>query len=211
MTPSLLTLTQPNSPAAEAYRTLRSNLIFASLEQPLQTLVVTSAAADDGKSVALANLAVVMAQGGRRTILVDCDLRKPRQHVLFGVPNVAGFSEWMTEAAGAPPALTTIPGVADLQLLPAGSAKANPADLLTSPRIRELITSLKSQADFVLFDAAPLLAVSDAALLAANLDGAVLVVTSGQARRDDVQRAREMLEKIRVRVVGAVLTNAPQE
>lgn len=211
MTPSLLTLSHPNSPAAEAFRTLRSNLIFAGLEKPLQTLVVTSASADDGKSVALANLAVVMAQGGRRTILVDCDLRKPRQHALFGVPNVAGFSDWMTEASPAAPALTTIPEVPGLQLLPAGTATANPADLLTSPRIRDLIVGLKSQADFVLFDAAPLLAVSDAALLAANLDGAVLVVASGQARRDDVQRAREMLEKIRVRVVGAVLTNAPQE
>jgi len=211
MTPSLLTLSHPNSPVAEAFRTLRSNLIFAGLEKPLQTLVVTSASADDGKSVALANLAVVMAQGGRRTILVDCDLRKPRQHALFGVPNVAGFSDWMTEASPAAPALTTIPEVPGLQLLPAGTATANPADLLTSPRIRDLIVGLKSQADFVLFDAAPLLAVSDAALLAANLDGAVLVVASGQARRDDVQRAREMLEKIRVRVVGAVLTNAPQE
>ncbi|HRE25035.1 MAG TPA: CpsD/CapB family tyrosine-protein kinase [Anaerolineales bacterium] len=211
MTPSLLTLSHPNSPAAEAFRTLRSNLIFAGLEKPLQTLVVTSASADDGKSVALANLAVVMAQGGRRTILVDCDLRKPRQHALFGVPNVAGFSDWMTEASPAAPALTTIPEVPGLQLLPAGTATANPADLLTSPRIRDLIVGLKSQADFVLFDAAPLLAVSDAALLAANLDGAVLVVASGQARRDDVQRAREMLEKIRVRVVGAILTNAPQE
>jgi non-specific protein-tyrosine kinase len=211
MTSSLLTLTQPNSSAAEAFRTLRSNLIFASLEKPLQTLLVTSAVADEGKSAALANLAVVMAQGGRRTILVDCDLRKPRQHTLFGAPNVAGFSDWMTEQDPVSPALTTIPGVAGLQLLPAGTATANPADLLTSPRIRDLITSLRSQADFVLFDAAPLLAVSDAALLAANLDGAVLVVASGQARRDDVQRAREMLEKIRVRVVGAVLTNAPQE
>lgn len=211
MTPSLLTLSHPNSPVAEAFRTLRSNLIFAGLEKPLQTLVVTSASADDGKSVALANLAVVMAQGGRRTILVDCDLRKPRQHALFGVPNVAGFSDWMTEASPAAPALTTIPEVPGLQLLPAGTATANPADLLTSPRIRDLIVGLKSQADFVLFDAAPLLAVSDAALLAANLDGAVLVVASGQARRDDVQRAREMLEKIRVRVVGAILTNAPQE
>ena len=211
MPPSLLTLSHPNSPAAEAFRTLRSNLIFAGLEKPLQTLVVTSASADDGKSVALANLAVVMAQGGRRTILVDCDLRKPRQHTLFGVPNVAGFSDWMTEPNPAAPALTTIPEVTGLQLLPAGTATANPADLLTSPRIRDLIVGLKSQADFVLFDAAPLLAVSDAALLAANLDGAVLVVASGQARRDDVQRAREMLEKIRVRVVGAVLTNAPQE
>lgn len=211
MTPSLLTLSHPNAPAAEAFRTLRSNLIFAGLEKPLQTLVVTSASADDGKSVALANLAVVMAQGGRRTILVDCDLRKPRQHALFGVPNVAGFSDWMTEASPAAPALTTIPEVPGLQLLPAGTATANPADLLTSPRIRDLIVGLKSQADFVLFDAAPLLAVSDAALLAANLDGAVLVVASGQARRDDVQRAREMLEKIRVRVVGAILTNAPQE
>lgn len=211
MTPSLLTLSNPNAPAAEAFRTLRSNLIFASLEKPLQTVLVTSATADDGKSTALANLAVVMAQGGRRTILVDCDLRKPRQHALFGVPNVAGFADWMLEPNPAAPALTTIPGVVGLQLLPAGTASANPADLLTSPRIRDLITSLKSQADFVLFDAAPLLAVSDAALLAAQLDGALLVVNSGQARRDDVQRAKEMLEKIHVRVVGAVLTNAPAE
>ncbi len=90
MTPSLLTLTHPSSPAAEAFRTLRSNLLFAGLEQPLQTLLVTSAAPDgDGpasKTQTLANLGVVMAQGGRRTILVDCDLRRPRLHVVFGVP-----------------------------------------------------------------------------------------------------------------------------
>ncbi len=111
MTASLLTLTQPNSPAAEAFRTLRSNLIFASLEKPLQTLLVTSAAADEGKSAALANLAVVMAQGGRRTILVDCDLRKPRQHTLFGAPNLTGFSDWMVEPDPAPPALTELQSV----------------------------------------------------------------------------------------------------
>jgi len=223
MTPSLLTLSHPNSPAAEAFRTLRSNLIFAGLEKPLQTLVVTSASADDGKSVALANLAVVMAQGGRRTILVDCDLRKPRQHALFGVPNVAGFSDWMTEASPAAPALTTIPEVPGLQLLPAGTATANPADLLTSPRIRDLILAADPRPH-----RGPQVAGRFCALRCSPASGRFRCGAPGRqprrrrsrggfgpgpARRRPAgaRNAREMLEKIRVRVVGAILTNAPQE
>lgn len=215
MKDSLITLKDPHSAAAEAFRTLRTNVIFASLEQPLQTLLVTSAAPEEGKSTTLANLAVVMAQGGRRTILVDCDLRRPKQHEIFGVPTAPGFSDWMLGAAAAGDSdsapETVACGVDGLRLLPAGAPAPNPADLLTSPRIGSLVSSLKSQADFVLFDAPPLLAVSDAALLAANLDGALLVVSAGHTRRDHAQRAKELLEKIHVRLVGAVLTNATPE
>jgi non-specific protein-tyrosine kinase len=228
----LITLKDPRSSAAEAFRTLRTNLIFAALEKPLQTVLVTSAAPEEGKSTTLANLAVVMAQGGRKTILVDCDLRRPKQHDIFGVPVAPGFSDWMlrTDSASGPqsgereapraslaqtpfaPAPETVAGGVDgLRLLPAGSPTAHPADLLTSPRIQALVAGLKSQADFVLFDAPPLLAVSDAALLGANLDGAVLVVSAGRTRRDHAQRAKELLEKIHVRLVGAVLTNATPE
>ncbi len=209
MNDSLITLTEPQSPAAEAFRTLRTNLIFAGLEKPLRTLLITSAAPDDGKSALLANLAVVMAQGGRKTILVDCDLRHPRLHAIFGTPPSPGFSDWMTRGGDA--LHLTATGVDGLQLLPAGAASANPADLLSSRRLESLIASLKEQADFVLFDAPPLLSVSDAALLAASLDGALLVVSAGQTRRDHAARAKEILEKIHVRVIGAVLANASAE
>jgi non-specific protein-tyrosine kinase len=208
---SLITLKDPRSAAAEAFRTLRTNLIFAGLEQPLRTLLVTSPTTEEGKTATLANLAVVMAQGGRKTILVDCDLRRPQLHDLFGLPAAPGFTDWITAGADDAPLALAATGVDGLQLLPAGSPAAIPADLLTSRRLESLIFNLKSQADFVLFDAPPLLAVSDAALLAANLDGVLLVVSAGQTRRDHAQRAKELLEKIRVRVVGAVLTNAAPE
>lgn len=207
---SLITLRDPKASAAEAYRTLRSNLIFANLETPLQTVLITSAAAEEGKSTTLANLAVVMAQGGRRTVLVDCDLRRPTLHTLFEVPAAPGFSEWMAGKEDTSPTLAPT-GIDGLSLLPAGSPPANPADLLSSRRVEALIAHLKAQADFVLFDAPPLLVVSDAAVLAANVDGAVLVVSAGQTRRDHAQRAKEILEKIHVRIVGAILANAPIE
>jgi len=211
MKESLITLKDPRSAAAEAFRTLRTNLIFAGLEQPLHTLLVTSPTAEEGKTATLANLAVVMAQGGRKTILVDCDLRRPRLHELFGLPIAPGFTDWITLGRDDAPLALAASGVDGLQLLPAGSPAAVPADLLTSRRLESLVAHLKSQADFVLFDAPPLLAVSDAALLAANLDGVLLAVSAGQTRRDHAQRAKELLEKINVRVVGAVLTNATPE
>ena len=202
----LVTLGDPRSPAAEAFRTLRTNLIFSSLDKPITTLLVTSAAPDEGKSVALANLAVTMAQGGRKTLLVDCDLRRPRQHELFGVPDRPGLTTMILDNVDEPPLAAT--GVENLALLPAGPLPPNPADLLSSRRMELLITNLKSRADIVLFDAPPVISVTDAALLASKLDGVLLVVSAGQTKREHAQRAKELLEKINVRLVGAVLTNA---
>ena len=206
MTSSLITLSDPRSTAAEAFRTLRANLMFAGLERPLTTLLVTSPAPEDEKSLTLANLAVSMAQGGRKTILVDCDLRRSAQHTLFGVAAQSGLTDALLNENAAP-ALVSV-GVENLSLLPAGSTPPNPADLLGSRRLQSLISTLQSQADIVLFDAPPLLAVSDAALLASKVDGVLLVVGAGRTQRDHAQRAKELLEKIHARVVGAVLTNA---
>ncbi|MCC6189456.1 MAG: CpsD/CapB family tyrosine-protein kinase [Anaerolineales bacterium] len=204
--PQLITLTDPRSPLAEAYRTLRTNLMFSGLDKPLTTLLVTSAAPDEGKSLTLANLAVTMAQGGRSTILVDCDLRRPRQHEIFGVPAEPGLSNAILEKVEAPALVAT--SVDGLSLLPAGGLPPSPADLLGSRRMEALIANLKSRADFVLFDAPPVIAVTDAALLASKLDAALLVVSAGHTRREHAQRAKDLLEKIHVRIVGAVLTNA---
>jgi capsular exopolysaccharide synthesis family protein len=206
-TPNLITLTDPRSAAAEAFRTLRTNLMFSSVENPIHTLLVTSAANDDGKSTAIANLAVTFAQAGNKTILVDADLRQPKQHTIWGVPNTGLTNMMIDDALLANPPFVNTP-VENLQLLLAGDNPPNPADLLSSKRMSDVIGLLKARANYVLFDAPPVLAATDAALLGLKLDGVLLVVRAGQTRRDHTTRAREALERVHVRLLGAVLTNA---
>jgi capsular exopolysaccharide synthesis family protein len=209
--PNLITLTDPRAPAAEAYRTLRTNLYFSSLDRALETLVVTSAAPGDGKSTTLANLAVIMSRGEKRTILVDADLRKPSLHKLFGVSNNQGLTTMAVEdsALAEPPLVET--GLDNLWLLPSGPLPPNPAEILGSRRMEEIIAALKARADVVLFDAPPAIAVTDAAVLGTKVDGVLLVIRAGKTRREHAQRAKELLERVKVRVVGAVLNNAPPD
>ena len=211
MTKDLITLTDPRSPAAEAYRTLRTNLTFSSLEKPLTTLLVTSPTPDgdsnapSGKSLAVANLAVTFAQGGRKTILVDADLRRPAQHSIWGIANDRGLSNFVLEG-GEPPLAAA--SVENLFILPSGPLPPIPADLISSRKMDEAIATLKPRADLVLFDAPPIVSVTDAALLASHLDGVLLVLSAGHTRRDHAAQAKELLDKIKVRIVGTVLTNA---
>ena len=182
--PDLITLSHPRSAAAEAYRSLRTNLMFSSVESPIHTLLVTSAARDDGKSATLANLAVTFAQGGNRTILVDADLRQPRQHSIWAADNGRGLSQMMLDdgALDDPPLHAT--DIDHLQVLPAGALPPNPADLLGGKRMDDIINTLKERADYVLFDSPPVLAATDAALLGIKLDGALLAIRAGDTRRD---------------------------
>lgn len=208
--PDLITLTDPRSPAAEAYRTLRTNLTFAALDKPIETLVVTSAAPGEGKSTVLANLAVTMAQGERRTILVDADLRRPGLHEIFGVVNDRGLTTMIVEEAALDePPLVNV-GVDNLWLVPSGPLPPNPADILGSRKMEDAIAALKARADVVLFDAPPVIAVTDGAVLGTKVDGVLLVVCAGRTRREHAQRARELLERVHVRIVGAVLNDAPR-
>ncbi len=209
--PNLITLTNPRSPAAEAYRTLRTNLYFSSLDRALETLIVTSAAPGEGKSTILGNLAVTMAQGEKRTILVDADLRRPSLHKLFGVGNSLGLTTMAVEdsALADPPLATT--GVENLWLLPSGPLPPNPAEMLGSRRMAEIIAALKARADIVLFDAPPVIAVTDAVVLGTQVDGVLLVINAGKTRREHALRAKELLERVKVRLVGAVLNNAPPD
>jgi capsular exopolysaccharide synthesis family protein len=206
--PELITLTDPRSPAAEAYRTLRTNLYFSSLDQALETLVVTSAAPGDGKSTTLSNLAVTMAQGEKRTILVDADLRQPSLHTIFGIANSQGLTTMAVEdeVLAEPPLVESV--VENLWLLPSGPLPPNPAEILGSRRMEEIIDALKSHADVVLFDAPPVIAVTDAAVLGTKVDGVLLIIRAGKTRREHASRAKELLERVNVRIVGAVLNNA---
>jgi protein-tyrosine kinase len=205
----LITLTDPRSPVSEAYRTLRTNLSFYSVDDPIETLVITSPAADDGKSVVAANLAITMAQSGRKTILVDCDLRRPNLHELFDLDAEPGLTNVILGELDTIPLQDT--GVENLRLLASGRQAPNPADMLGSKRTDALIAELAAEADMVLFDAPPAIAVTDAAVLGAKVDGALLVISAGKTRRDHAERAKETLEKARVRIVGVTLTNAARD
>ena len=208
---NLITLLQPRSAAAEAYRSLRTNLMFSSVEDPIRTLLVTSAAREDQKSHTLANLAVTFAQSGNQTILVDADLRQPKQHEIWDIDNSRGLSTMMLDDSAImdPPVNDT--EVENLQVISAGDSPPNPADLLGGKRMDEIIGALKDRADYVLFDSPPILAATDAALLGIKLDGALLAIRAGNTRRDHTAQARQALERVHVRIVGAVLTNAPRE
>ena len=206
---SLITVTHPHSPVSEAYRILRTNLEFSSLDKPIRTMVVTSAGPDEGKSTTLANLAVTIAQGGKKVILADCDLRRPRLHEIFGLDNDAGLTTMVVddEALENPPLQET--GVPNLWLLPSGPLPPNPSELLGSRRMEEIIAVLTQRADMVLFDAPPVIAVIDAVVLGSKVDGVLLVINAGGTKRDHAQRAKAQLEKVNVRVIGAVLNNVP--
>jgi non-specific protein-tyrosine kinase len=206
----LIALRDPRSPASEAYRTLRTNIQFSSLDKPLHTLLATSTAPDEGKSTTIANLAVTMAQAEQRVILVDCDLRRPTLHTLFDLPNDTGLTSLILAQDDAELPLQDT-GVAGLSLLASGPLPPRPADILGSRRMEAVITRLRAEADIVLFDTPPVIAVTDAALLATKVDGVLLVFQAGKTSREHGRKAREILEKVKANIVGVVLNNAEVE
>lgn len=205
---TLITLTDPRSAAAEAYRTLRTSIEFSGVDERLQTLLVTSSAPTEHKSATVANLAVVMADGDRPVILVDADLRRPAQHTLFGLNNEQGFTNLFRDADSLrQPPLQPIPNTS-LQVLTSGPLPPIPGQLLSSQRIDEVIARLAELAEIIIFDAPPIVTVNDASLLASKVDGVLLVVKAGGTKRDHIRAARDRLEKVNARLIGAVLTDA---
>ncbi|MFB0535544.1 MAG: CpsD/CapB family tyrosine-protein kinase [Anaerolineae bacterium] len=203
----LITVADPRSPVSEAYRTLRTNLDFSSLDKPIKTMLVTSAGPEEGKSTVLANLAVTTAQTGRKVILVDCDLRRPSLHDIFDLKNDRGLTTMVVNDAAmeSPPLQDT--GVQGLQLVCSGPLPPNPSELLGSRRMEEIIAALLERADVVLFDAPPVVAVTDAAVLSTKVDGVLLVINAGGTKRDYARAATARLEKVNANLLGAVLNN----
>lgn len=202
----LITVTQPRSPVSEAYRTLRTNIQFYSLDRAVQTLLITSAGPGEGKSTTLANVAVTFAETGRNVALVDCDLRRPSLHTLFDVPNNTGLTTVIREEQAIADALVTT-RVPNLRILPSGPLPPNPSELLGSQRMDRVIEGLRDIAEIVLFDSPPMIAVTDAAVLSSKIDGVVLVVSIGKTKRDHVVRAKRLLGTVNAKVLGVVLNN----
>jgi capsular exopolysaccharide synthesis family protein len=202
----LITLREPASAAAEAYRTLRTNIQFSSLDRRIHTIMATAGDSSADSSLLLANLAVTMAQAEQRVLLVEADLRRPRLHELFGCANDVGLTGAILEPDSALPLRNT--AVAGLQLLTAGQLPPRPADLLGSQRMAALIERLRGAADIVLFTTPPVVSTTDALVLATRVDATLLVLQAGRARRDQAREARSKLEKVKANLLGAVLVGA---
>ncbi len=202
--PLLLTYHNPKSTEAEVFRGLRTSIYFSTRGKGHQVIQITSPNPHDGKSTTVANLAISIAQSGKKIILIDCDLRRPRVHELFGITNKdKGFSSVLMGEEKLEDAVQScaVPG---LTILPCGPRPANPAELLTSARFKEFIDQVRLKYDFVLIDSPPLLAVTDPAVVASRVDGTILVINLMKNNRSSAERARDILVSIGANLLGVV-------
>lgn len=203
----IVTIAQPNSPAAESYRSLRTNMQFVTSTRAIKSLLVTSPAPGEGKTTVTANLGVALAQAGKRVILVSSDLRRPTLEEFFPNlgRNVEGLSTWLSSATAEPWDVLRDPGIPNLRVLPSGSSPPNPAELLSTARVSTLVRILEDNCDIVLFDSPPILAVADSAILASHVGGAILVVNAESTGRSASSHAKAQLDRVDGRLIGTVL------
>ena len=206
----LVSKSAPLSPPAEAYRSLRTSIQFLGLDRSLRTLQFTSPNAADGKTTTLANTAVAMAQAGERVVVVCCDLRRPRVHEFFGLSNAVGFTSVVLGTAELEEALQPVPEVPGLHLLPSGPRPPNPSELLSGRRAQTIFNQLGSMVDVVLIDSPPVLPVTDASVLASQVDGVLLITSVGTSTRKDITRALEVLARVEAPLVGVTLNRASE-
>jgi capsular exopolysaccharide synthesis family protein len=194
-----------DSPVVEAYKALRTNLLFSSVDKEVKTIVITSAGPNEGKSRTAANLAIVLAQAGHPTLLVDADFRRPSQHRMFGRVRNVGLSNLIVQDQ--PEAALFVPDekVTDLVILASGPTPPNPSELLGSAQMNALLARFRKHFDYVVIDTPPVNAVTDASVLAANADGAILVVDTNKATYTAVQHAKQALDRVGARVLGSVM------
>jgi len=209
--PQVISTIDPQAPASEAYRTMRTAIQFLALDQPIRTLQITSPSAQEGKTTTLANLGVALARAGQLVIIVCCDLRRPRIHEFFGLSNDTGFTSVLLGKVPLTAAIQAVPAQNRLSLLAAGPLPPNPSELLSSRRTRDVLTSLQAEADVVLVDVPPVLPVTDALVLSGRVDATVLVCVSGATTIKDASRAVELLTQVDAPLIGTVLNGVVGE
>ncbi len=201
----LVTLLDPTSVAAEDYRSLRANLLFALVDDPPKVIVLTSPGPREGKSTTCANLGVVLAQAEKKTLILDCDLRKPVIHGIFDLHNIRGIVNVLSGQRGLQEVWQE--PLSGLKVVTAGPVPPNPAELLSSRRFAEFLASVREDFDYVLIDAPPVGLVSDPLILATQGDGVLLVMDAQDTRKRSLQDSMRSLEAIGANVLGTVMNN----
>jgi non-specific protein-tyrosine kinase len=199
----------PRSSVSEAFRALRTNIRFASVDKPLTAILVTSAEPGTGKTTVAINLGIVSAQAGFRIVLIDTDLRRPRLHEAFGLSNLTGLTDLLVGDIQDVEAQMQETEIDNLRLIASGAVPPNPSELLGSKRMEAVLAEAKRHADLVILDTSPVLPVTDAAVLAPKMDGVLLVVRANRTHRDAGQQAAEGLVQVGGNMMGVVLTDAP--
>lgn len=206
----LITLVDPSSPVSEQYRTIRTNLQFASsIDRRLQTMVITSSGPGEGKSTTSANLAIVFAKAGQRVLLVDADMRKPTVYKTFQLSNNIGLSTLLSTNESILEAVQQTM-VDNLSVLPSGPKPPNPSELLGSQRMNQVINELKQSFDIVIFDMPPIVTVTDAQIMASKVDGTLLIVRENITNKESLSKAKELLKLVNAHVLGTVYNGAKQ-
>ena len=207
----LVTLAMPVSPASEAYRALRTNIRFASVDEPLKTLLITSAEPKAGKTTVAANLGVVCAQAGLRVVLIDTDLRFPNLHQLFDLNNHTGLTDLLVGNARSVKECMMETGIDNLRVITSGPIPPNPSELLGSKRMEAVLAEVKQSAELVILDTPPMMAVTDAVVLASKASGVILLIEAKRTSHEAARRAYESLQRVGATILGAVLTKAKPE
>jgi capsular exopolysaccharide synthesis family protein len=206
----LIAITNPKSPISEAYRTLRTNISFSAIDEELKVIMVTSAGPGEGKSTTVANLAATYAQNDKRTVLVELDLRKPTVHKTFKLSNRLGISHVLTKQANLDEVIQETT-VSNLSAITAGMIPPNPSELVGSKALGKVIEQLREQFDHIIIDTPPVLALTDAQLVATYCDGVVLVAESGKVKRSALLDAKDRLEMVKAKIIGVVINNAKRK
>lgn len=195
----------PTSIVSEQFRTIRTNIQFSMIDRDLKTISITSAAPSSGKTTVASNLAGAFAASDVKVLLVDTDMRKPTVHKVFQVQNHPGLTNLLTDRTLGIRDVVRSTYVENLHYITCGIIPPNPSELLNSKRMSELIREMEEHYDLVIFDNPPLLAVTDAQIMAAKVDGTIVVVPQGEVKKTELDQAAELLEKVNANVLGAVL------
>ncbi|MFY0517223.1 CpsD/CapB family tyrosine-protein kinase [Lysinibacillus sp. UGB7] len=206
MARKLVTVANSHSIVSEQFRTVRTNITFSMPDKDIKTILVTSATPGEGKSTNVANLGVVFAQEGKRIVIVDADLRKPTMHYTFLLQNAKGLSNILTRQLSVIEVVNST-DIPNLFVLTSGPIPPNPAELLASKKLDSLMEELKKEFDIIIFDAPPILSVTDAQILSNKCDGTLLIVNSGAVENTSVIKAKASLESSQANILGVVLNN----
>ena len=208
-TVKIFSIENPKSVVSEAFRTLRTNIQYSNIDKKIKTIVVTSSKTREGKSTVSANLAYSIAESGKRVLIIDCDLRKPVVHKILKISNTAGLTNVLIGESKLSEVLQVLNGKDNMHILCSGPIPPNPAELLGSNRMKDLLEFVKESYDMIILDSPPIGLVTDSAIISTLADGTILVIDTGETEIDVAIHAKELLDKVNARIIGVVLNKIP--